>query len=271
MKLTIVVDNWCVRHGLRSEWGYAALLESAQGTLLWDTAEHGEVLLHNLRVLGRQPADIDHVCLSHGHFDHCGGLGALLVVAPHVSLWGAEGIATPRLSGKDPATARPDGGGPLLASAALHGIADAAEILPGVTAFCLPADARDPAFVCQDNLWEVSPSGAVLPDSFADDMSLLVNGERGVSLILGCAHAGLPHILRYASRRFGVRTLHAVVGGMHLAGLSPDRLPAYLDAFREFSVRCWRPSHCTGFAAAAGLAARFADVSWAGAGTEMIL
>ncbi len=147
MKLTIVVDNWCVRHVLRSEWGYAAP----------GYGEHGEVLL------GRQPADIDYVCLSHGHFNHC--VGALLVVAPHVSLWGA-GIVTPRLSGKDQATARLDGGGPLLASAALHGIADAAEIPPGVTTFCLPADARDPAFVCQDNLWEVSPSGAVLPDSF---------------------------------------------------------------------------------------------------------
>ncbi len=87
-------------------------------------------------------------------------------------------------------------------------------------------------------------------------MSLLVNGERGVSLILGCAHVGLPNFLRHVSRRFGVRTFHTVVWGMHLA-----RLSAYLDAFREFFVRCWRPSHCTGFAA----------VSWAGAGTEMIL
>lgn len=271
MKLTIIVDNWCARHGLRSEWGYAALLETAHGVLLWDTAEHGSVLLHNLAFLGKKTADIGDVCLSHGHFDHCGGLGELLMEAPHVRLWGASGIATPRLSGENPATACPDGGGPLLANAALRAIDDTAEILPGVTAFRVPCEQRDLAFICQDNLWEVSPSGEVLPDTFADDMSLLVHGSRGTSLVLGCAHAGLPNILRYVASRFGVTSLHTVVGGMHLAGLSSDELTPYLDAFREFDVQCWRPCHCTGFGAAAGLAARFADVSWAGAGTELTL
>lgn len=271
MKLTVIVDNLCSRPRLLSEWGYAAVLETAEGNLLIDTAEHGATLLHNLHVLGFDPASLSDVFLSHGHFDHCGGLGELLVRAPHVRLWGASHIAVERRGGPDPATAEPEGGGQLLRLAGLHSIDDTAEILPGVTAFVVPQAFRDSAFINQDDMWEVGPDGALRPDTFADDMSLLVRGERGYSLLLGCAHAGLPNILRYAAARFGVTSYYAVVGGMHFTSLSSSELAPRLDALRSFDVRCWRPAHCTGFRAAAGLAARFPDVDWAGAGTEILL
>ena len=271
MKCTIVVDNLCVRPGLGAEWGYAALLETPRGNLLIDTAEHGATLLRNLRALGFDPAGIGDVFLSHGHFDHCGGLGELLVHAPRIPIWGSSRIAVERRSGSDPAALREEGGGQLLRLAGLRAVGDATEILPGVTAFSVPAEARDPAFVHQDDMWEVGPGGTLKPDSFADDLSLLVRGERGPSLLLGCAHAGVPNILRYAAERFGIAAFHAVVGGMHLASLPRAGLASRLDALAAFDVAVWRPAHCTGFAAASALAARFPDVDWAGAGAAVDL
>lgn len=271
MKCTVIVDNMCVRPGLMAEWGYAALLTTPHGSLLIDTAGHGASLLHNLRALRIDPASIGDVFLSHGHFDHCGGLGELLVHAPRIRIWGASRIAAERWGGEDPAALREEGGGQLLRLAGLRAIEDEAEILPGVTAFAVPAQARDPSFVHHDDMWERGPEGALIPDSFADDLSLLVRGERGVSVLLGCAHAGTPNILRYAAERFGVSSFYAVIGGMHLASLSKEGLAAWMDALTAFDVAVWRPAHCTGFQAASALAARCRDVDWAGAGAVVDL
>ena len=108
-------------------------------------------------------------------------------------------------------------------------------------------------------------------DTFADDLSLLVEGEQGVSLLLGCAHSGLPNILAYARDHFGVKSFHTVIGGTHLSAFSGAKLTASIEAMKAFDVRHWRPNHCTGFAAAAALACQFSDVQWAGAGSLIAL
>lgn len=275
MRLTVIVDNLCCRQNLLAEWGYSALLETPEGALMIDTAEHGHVLLHNMTALKINPADIGDLFLSHGHFDHCGGLGEMLRQVPRLRVWGAPGLATERRFGDDAAKTTPLGGGELLRLPDLRPVRDAVTILPGVIAFDVPQEARDPAYVHHERLWEVDGEGRILPDRFSDDLSLLVYGEHGPSLLLGCAHAGLPNIMRHVRERFGVTSLYAVVGGMHLAPVNPMLLDAWMNGLSAFPVRLWRPNHCTGFKAAARLAARMAgsdvDVDWAGAGTRLTL
>ena len=141
------------------------------------------------------------------------------------------------------------------------------EIAPGVTAFTVPSTERDPRWVCTRHMFERTDSGEIVPDTFADDVSLLVQSEKGASVLLGCAHAGLPNILRYASRTFGINRFHTVLGGTHLSGVAPADYPLWIQELTQYKVEHWRLCHCTGFKAAAELARTFNDVDWAAAGT----
>lgn len=271
MKFTVLVDNLCCKTSLLAEWGYAAHLETPEGNLLLDTAGSGHILLHNMGILDIAPERLTDVCLSHGHFDHSSGLSDVLSKAPSARIWASPRVHAERRSGKPPFPERINGGGSWLRLAGLRAIGEETAVLPGVTAFCVPQDRRDPAWICRGDLWEVDENGSPRPDTFADDVSLLVHGCHGPSLLLGCAHAGLPNILEYVRDRLGVASLHAVVGGTHLSTVPEDRLAAWILRLRDFQVKKWRPNHCTGFRAAAAMARAFADTDWCGAGSELVL
>ena len=265
MQCRILVDNMSCRLHLLAEWGYALHLTTPKGDVLLDTGGHGHILMHNARILGIDWRRLTAVVLSHGHFDHTCGLADVLAEASWAQVWGAPSLARERRAGRS--AERVDGGGPFLALSSLNQVAPEATVLPGVTAFVVPQEKRDPAFIYADTLWEVLPGETPRHDTFADDLSLLVEGTQGVSLLLGCAHSGLPNILAYAHEHFGVKSFHTVIGGTHLSSFSGKKLTVCIEALKAFDVRHWRPNHCTGFAAAAELARHFADVQWAGAGS----
>lgn len=102
-------------------------------------------------------------------------------------------------------------------------------------------------------MWEVAPDGQIIADRFEDDVSLAVKGEKGWSLLLGCAHAGLPNIMQRAKDLFAIERLHMVVGGSHLCGVDPEDYGVWFDRLAEFPVEKWRLNHCTGFKAAAAM------------------
>lgn len=116
---------------------------------------------------------------------------------------------------------------------------------------------------------KVAPDGQIIADRFEDDVSLAVKGEKGWSLLLGCAHAGLPNIMQRAKDLFAIERLHMVVGGSHLCGVDPEDYGVWFDRLAEFPVEKWRLNHCTGFKAAAAMAARFDDVDWARCGLPL--
>jgi len=78
MKITIIYDNESRSENLKADWGFSCLIESYGIKLLFDTGTSGTLLLENMRTLGINPASIDEVFLSHSHFDHIGGLSAIL-------------------------------------------------------------------------------------------------------------------------------------------------------------------------------------------------
>ena len=265
MRLSVIVENLTVKQTLFGEWGYSAWLDAGESRILLDTGGILHVWEHNARALGFDPSRLTDVVLSHGHFDHTAGLSDVLRLAPHARVWGAASIARPRWGDAD--AARLAGGGPLLEGIVRHPIAPHATIAPGVTAFTVPLDRRDSRWICTKNMFEQNGVGCKCADTFEDDVSILVRTERGASVLLGCAHAGLPNILRYAQEEFGVERFHTVIGGTHLCGVDPSEYAVWMRELAQYDVARWRPCHCTGFDAAAVLARTFEDVAWAAAGT----
>jgi 7,8-dihydropterin-6-yl-methyl-4-(beta-D-ribofuranosyl)aminobenzene 5'-phosphate synthase len=88
MKITIVYDNETWAPGLQSDWGFACLVETGDGDrLLFDTGAKGSILLDNMAKLSIDPRTIPRVFISHAHWDHTGGLPALLGQNPEATVF----------------------------------------------------------------------------------------------------------------------------------------------------------------------------------------
>jgi 7,8-dihydropterin-6-yl-methyl-4-(beta-D-ribofuranosyl)aminobenzene 5'-phosphate synthase len=174
-KLTVLYDNRACREDLTTGWGFSCLVETHGLTLLFDTGWDGPALLHNMDCLGVDPARIAVVVISHGHWDHMGGLALFLAANPRVSVYVPRSLS-PRLKGEIAARAH-----------ALMEVGDAAEIAPGVR------------------------TTGELGDTIREQ-ALLLESPRGVVVLTGCAHPGIGRILAAAHEVGDVRGL---VGGFH--------------------------------------------------------
>ncbi len=269
MRTTVLVENYTSRADLIPEYGLSIHLSAADSSILMDTGQK-DALFTNAPLLGIDLAAIDHIVLSHGHFDHTGGIGRLLLKVRKPRLWAHEHVGDLHLRARK-GNATFIGCHLNRQSVEFHPVLGAAEIVEGVFALEIPLEERDPNFVdTPKHLVVPLKDGGFGTDPFRDDVSLVVKGNRGLSVILGCAHAGVVNILEKASRTFGTRNFYAVIGGMHLGDSSDEYVDKVMTTlFERFRVELWRPCHCTGIRSAWRLASKAGNVEWAGVGTTL--
>ncbi|HUL29046.1 MAG TPA: MBL fold metallo-hydrolase, partial [Thermodesulfobacteriota bacterium] len=97
------------------------------------------------------------------------------------------------------------------------------------------------------------------PDVFPDDQSLILNTERGLLVILGCAHSGIINILHHVIGKIGKDKIYAIIGGTHLDFLAPEQLEESIMALRKIQIERIGASHCTGMKGAFRLHREFGD------------
>ena len=271
MKATILVENSTWRADLTPEYGLSIHLSADGESLLMDTGQK-DALFANAPLLGVDLTALDHIVLSHGHFDHAGGLGRLLLQGKRTNLWAHESVEDAHMRAKK-------GNAVFIGchlnkkSVVFHPVRGTTRITENVFALEIPPEERDPEFVhTPDHLVIPLENGTFETDPFRDDISLVVKGERGISVVLGCAHAGVVNILEKVSRTFGTKAFHAVIGGMHLGDCPEEYVGRVTSALAaRFQVDVWRPCHCTGIHSAWKLASKAGNVEWAGVGTILEL
>lgn len=104
LKITIIYDNEAWSQGLEADWGFSCLVHAYGKKILFDTGARGDILFTNMKKLHIDPGEIDEVFISHGHWDHIGGLADFLRINPvrvivPASLTGLEGMSVVRVSG----------------------------------------------------------------------------------------------------------------------------------------------------------------------------
>jgi 7,8-dihydropterin-6-yl-methyl-4-(beta-D-ribofuranosyl)aminobenzene 5'-phosphate synthase len=254
--------------GLIAEHGFAALVTVRRGssttTLLFDTGLSPNAMITNAERLGVALDDIHAIVLSHGHFDHAGGLAGLIArggarrlpMVVHPLVWTRRRIAVP---GQDvfelPTLSRRTLGAEgieVVERRVPSLLVDGCVLITGevdrTTEFEHGMPPSHQALV--NGEWQHDP--LVL-----DDQALIVHvRERGLLVLTGCGHAGAVNIVRHAQRLTGVPRLHGLIGGLHLSGpaFEPIIGPT-VDALAATAPDLLVAGHCTGWRAQHALAA----------------
>ena len=260
--------------GFLAEWGLSMLLEVDGLRVLFDTGTSA-ITVYNAELMGVDLSTIDRIVLSHGHYDHTGGLRDVLrVTGP------AEVIAHPDIwqdkCGHSPGEPERPIGIPF-SREELESLG--ASFVLSREPFKLSANMMTTGEIPMLNDYEaidtnlcVRESGKEKPDALADDLALIVDAEFGLVVFLGCGHRGVINTLHHAQKLTGKDFIYAAIGGTHLISASEERLVKTAAALKEMRVQRLGVSHCTGPAASAYLAEEFGDAFFLNnAGTRFTL
>jgi len=261
-QITTLSENTVARVNLLAEWGLSILIEADGCKILLDTGLSFSAA-YNAITLGIDLSRIDKIVFSHGHFDHTGGLlhilkmvkGEVEVIA-HPNIWALKYAKRPERAVEYIGVPFPK---------------EAAETLGA--SFNLT---REPVWISEnivtsgeipmiteyekiDPILYVKEKGELKPDPLWDDQALFLKSEKGLIIILGCAHRGIINTIRHAQKLTGVESIYAVIGGTHLVTASPQRMDLTIAELLSFGIQRLGVSHCTGLPASAMLAQTFSE------------
>lgn len=256
LDITVLVENQPVGRGLLGEHGIAFHLRADGNNVLFDTGQ-GLTLLHNADRLGIDLSALAAIVLSHGHYDHTGGLPGVLERCGAVDIFLHPETLRPKFNreGKDI-------GAPASSLAALgrarcvHSTERPTEIVPGLFVTG-PIPRRNEIEDTGGPFYR--DAGRRAEDPLTDDQALYALLPEGVVVILGCCHAGVLNTLEYISELTGGRPVHAVLGGTHLLRAGEERLAHTAGLLETLDVKVLAPNHCTGLNAQCYLRSRFPD------------
>ncbi len=250
--VSVLVNNFVSTYSFKGEHGLSLLVtieeNGSQSRILWDTGQTPEILISNLKALDVDPDSISVVALSHGHYDHTGGLLGFLdsrqrnieVLSSSFS-WGDRfnSISATRNIGSG--LTREDvsnHGGDVIEVTGPYYISDHF-ILTGSVEKLEP---------CEMNQTFARSSGhGVEVDNFMDDMSLIINlGDSGLFILTGCCHSGIINTVNYCRKITGINKIRGILGGLHLINASASRLNTTKDFLAGLNCDFLAPIHCSG-------------------------
>jgi 7,8-dihydropterin-6-yl-methyl-4-(beta-D-ribofuranosyl)aminobenzene 5'-phosphate synthase len=260
-----------------AQWGLALVLTASIGdrraTLLFDSGPEGYGIERNGARLGVAFETIEAAVLSHGHFDHVGGMTAALEQISRAKGGRATPVHVNAGMFVDRATVRADGsllplgkvpspdelvaaGGELVMADGARLLLDGAFYLSGeiprVTSF--EQGLKGQVRATPDGNWE--PDELILDERF---LAVHLRG-RGIFVFTACSHAGIVNVLTHAREIFDPTRIYGVMGGFHLSGSYAESIiPQTIAGLQQFGLERLVPGHCTGWRATAKLVETFGE------------
>ncbi len=256
VKIVILSDNYVVSpNRLLGEWGLSIYLEVDVGgrkfRILYDTGQTGIPVLNNAEILGIDLSKISYIVISHGHYDHTGGLlkvlekvGKDVHVIAHPEIFSKKYVIRGNLRYIGIPYSRKE----IEDMCILTLTRDLVQICPGVYFTGEVLRYGYPEYT--PDMYVLRDDGRLIRDSMTDDAALLVNlKDRGLIILTGCGHAGILNIIEYSTSVTGIRKVYGIVGGLHQERESDGKIVELCRLLDKRDVKMILPLHCTGIRA----------------------
>ena len=256
IEVTLLAENTVEKRGFIAEHGLSFWIRYGENEYLFDTGQ-GHVLLNNLDKLNINLSEINSVILSHGHDDHCGGLKKLLEINPEVEVIAHEDAFLPKYKMSF---------GELVNIGAninkeeinnFINVENKKMIIEDGLYITGVIDVDKDSYI--NDKYIIKKDGKEMIDPFNDDISLYMESDEGIVILLGCSHKGVVNIIEDIREKTGYKKIKAILGGMHLKHSSEDEITEIVNYLNKLDFDLLAPIHCTGYKAAMMMKERFGD------------
>lgn len=275
---------------LLAEHGFSVLIQlnDLKGKILWDAGVSKIALMENMRRMKLEKTPISKIALSHGHFDHYAAMTDVLIgldLLPKDKKWDTpvnkDDVEKWMISSRIPIIAHPaafrerwwekDDGtmvGPFLPPPQGEWQAAGAEIILSEGPYQLAPGCWTTGYIPRNSFEESGRSNQLryrngsdfIPDDLEEDQAVVINIKgKGLVVLSGCAHSGIVNTIEHAREFSRVDTIHAVIGGFHLARSSEDEIDQTVEYLKSIKPELVVPGHCTGFKAICRFAQEMPD------------
>lgn len=246
MEIKVLMENVTYSQNLKSQHGLSFLITDENIKILFDTAQNQDFIC-NAIAMNENLKDVDYVVLSHGHYDHTGGLESFLQINKTakiiMSRYGVEekfSNSTGEIRGIGfPLKERyMEFENEFIFIDDYYKISDNIEIYSNIEMKNEFEDTEKRLFVKRENEF--------VKDRFEDELYLVIKKNKKLNLITGCAHRGIINILEGVSEITGIKEYGAVIGGIHTKGNGDARAKRTAEELLKIGADKYYLNHCTG-------------------------
>lgn len=241
MRITTLIENLVYDKGLVAEHGLSLYIELAGKNILFDTGQSG-LFMHNASQLGVKIEDVDILVLSHGHYDHTGGVKAFLSVNKKADIYTGKGFFDAKYSSRNGFI------GAQLAEEEFNGrlkyvedviSLDELYIMPKAHLF-FPDDLNNRGL-------QLGTEQGFIDDTMEEEIYLVIKskGTDHINIISACSHRGITNICQSAIEYFNCK-VGLILGGFHTKGESDKKVDTIIDYLKSVNPLLLGVCHCTG-------------------------
>ncbi len=261
LTITLLVENTATTNNMLAEHGLSFWIEADDTKILMDTGQ-SEIFQTNAKTLGIDLNQANSLVISHGHYDHIGGLCRIPDRFPNTNLYIHPAAMENKFSVQPPKPGR-------FIGSAIQDTDQLESRFQKVIYTSKPTPIAQGILVTgqipRRNDFEDTGGPFYLdqngqtPDPLFDDQAMIIETEQGIVLITGCGHSGLVNTLDYTRELTNGKPIFAVIGGMHLVNASTERIRRTIQVLEKYKPKKIAPLHCTGFTATVKIYNTFED------------